>query len=110
MDNLIALCVCDSVCFVHGCTCASNNVVHRHECVRATRYRVGIRVRAFIYVMITRASQIHGVLINDMLPVGILVTLVTQRFDKSVKTLRNILLFCTASFIRSLVCAEINSH
>ena len=74
VDNLIALCVCDSVCFVHGCTCASNTVVHYHVCVRAHRCRAGIRVPAFIYVIITCASQVHGVLINDMLPVTILVT------------------------------------
>ena len=46
----IRVCVCLAVCMAHACVCAFN------------------------YVMITYDSQIHDVLVNDMMSVGILLT------------------------------------
>ena len=55
---------------MNACVCVC---VCARACVRACM-RVCVCVCAVNYVMITCASQIHDVLVNDMLPVGILVT------------------------------------
>ena len=61
----------DTVSCVQGCMCASNAV-----------YGVCMRVCALNYVMITCASQIHDVLVNDMFPVRILVI---EHVDKTIE-------------------------
>ena len=59
--------------------CASNALharvhVFMHVCVQLdVVHGACMPVCAFNYVMITRASQIHDTLVNDTLPVGIII-------------------------------------
>ena len=80
--------------------CVQLDVVH--GCMHGACMRVCV-------FMIACASQIHDVLVNDMVPVGILVT---EHFDNRWKHLEYVIisLFCPASFSNSLLCAEINSQ
>ena len=93
--------MCDTVCCVHGCTCAPKAVRVRlklcvHTCIKSCMHACmhdfiqvcvqldvvhgcmhGACMRVCVF-MIACASQIHDVLVNDMVPVGILVT---EHFD-----------------------------
>ena len=90
MDYLIALCVYDTVCSLHDCTCATNIMLcmraYMCACARACATRC---VCTFHYVMITCAH--HDVLVSNMMPVSILVT---EQFGNTVENIHKISLFC----------------
>ena len=76
------------------CVCASACACVR-VCVRAC-----VCARLTNYVMLTCASQIRDVLVNNMLPVDILVT---KHFGKTVEGNENMSLFCSSALSTSVI-------